>query len=88
MHEDAHFRCHVSGECKYSEHARAKLIKTSKCLFVLRSLWKEGFSHGEVDCLFSTLVLSNFTYDLSVRGTVDSDLTVTQNFLDRCFKRR
>ena len=29
--------------CKYSEHVRAKLIKANKCLFVLRSLLKEGF---------------------------------------------
>ena len=58
---------------KYSEHVRAKLIKANKCLFVLRSLRKEGFSPGEVDHLFST---------------VDSDLTVIQNVLNRCFKRK
>ena len=46
--------------CKYSEHVRAKLIKANKCLFVLRSLRKEGFSQGEVDHLFSALVLQNF----------------------------
>ena len=28
----------------------------------------------------------DFTYGLSVYGAVDSDLTVIQNFLDRCFK--
>ena len=59
-----------------------------KCLFVLRSLRKEGFSQGEVDRLFSTLVLPNFIYGLSVYGAVDSDLTVIQNFLDRCFKSK
>ena len=47
--------------CKHSEHLRAKLIKANKCLFVLRSLRKEGFSQGEVDHLFSALVLPNFT---------------------------
>ena len=52
--------------CKYSEHVRSKLIKASKCLFVLRSLRKEGFSQGEVDHLFSALVLLNFTYGLPV----------------------
>ena len=72
--------------CKYSEHLRAKLIKANKCLFVLRSLRKEGFSQGEVDHLFSALVLPNFIYGLPVYGAVDSDLTVIQNFLDRCFK--
>ena len=48
----------------YSEQVRAKLIKANKCLFVLRSLRKEGFSQGEVDHLFSALVLLNFTYGL------------------------
>ena len=73
---------------KYSEHIRARLIKANKCLFVLRSLRKEGFSQGEVDHLFSALVLPNFTYGLPVYGAVDSDLMVIQNFLDRCFKRK
>ena len=54
--------------CKYSELVRAKLIKANKCLFVLRSLRKEGFSQGEVDLLVSALVLPNFTY-----GMVDPD---------------
>ena len=74
--------------CKYSEYVRAKLIKANKCPFVLRSLRKEGFSQGEVDRLLSALVLPNFTYDLSVYGAIDSDLTVIQNFLARCFKRK
>ena len=74
--------------CKYSEHVRAKLIKANKCLFVLRSLRKEGFSQGEVDHLFSALVLPNFTYGLPVYGAIDSDLTVIQNFMDKCFKRK
>lgn len=38
--------------------------------------------------LQSFLVLPNFTYGLSVYGTVDSDLTVKQSFLGRCFKRK
>ena len=49
---------------KYGEHVHAKLIKANKCLFVLRSLRKEGFSQVEVDRLFSALVLPNFTYGL------------------------
>ena len=64
------------------------MIKANKCLFVLRSLRKEGFSQGEVDHLFSALVLPNFTYGLPVYGAVDSDVTVIQNFLDRCLKRK
>ena len=73
---------------KYSEHVGAKLIKATKCLFVLRSLQKEGFSQGEVDHLFSALVLPNSAYGLPVYGAVDSDLTVIQNVLDRCFKKK
>ena len=38
--------------------------------------------------LFSALVLPNFTYGLPVYGTVDSDLTVIQDFLGRFFKRK
>ena len=64
------------------------MIKANKCLFVLRSLRKEGFSQGEVDDLFSALVLPSFTHGLPVYGAVDSDLTVIQNVLDRCFKRK
>ena len=37
---------------------------------------EEGFSQGEVDHLFSALVLANFTCGLPVYGAVDSDLTV------------
>ena len=69
--------------CKYSEHVCAKL-----CLFILRSLRKEGFGRGEVDRLFSTLVLANFTRALSVYGALDSDLTTIQHFVGRCFKRK
>ena len=80
--------CTFQENCKYSGHVRAKLIEANKCLFVLRSLRKEDFGQGEVDHLFSALVLPNFTYGLPVYGAVDSDLTVIQNFLDRCFKRK
>ena len=41
-----------------------------------------------MDHLFSALVLPNFTYGLPVYGAVDSDLTVIQKFLDRCFKMK
>ncbi|CAH3127154.1 unnamed protein product, partial [Porites lobata] len=39
---------------------------------------EEGFSQGEVDHLFSALVLANFTCGLPVYGAVDSDLTKRQ----------
>ena len=40
--------------CKCSEHVRAKLITANKCLFVFRSLRKEGFSQGEVDAYLAS----------------------------------
>ena len=40
-----------------------------------------GFSQGEVDHLFSALVLPSFTHGLPVYGAVDSDLTVIQNLV-------
>ncbi|XP_068683268.1 uncharacterized protein [Montipora foliosa] len=74
--------------CKYSSHVRAKVIKANKSLFVLRSLCKEGMSQEEVDHLFNAIVLPNFSYALSVYGASDSDLSVIQNFLDRCMERK
>ena len=74
--------------CKYSSHVRAKVIEANKSLFVLGSLRKEGMSQEEVDHLFHAIVLPNFSYALSVYGASDSDLSVKQNFLDRCMKRK
>jgi hypothetical protein len=73
--------------CKYSLHIKAKLLKANRCLYVIRSLRKEGASQEEVDKLFNSLVLPVLNYGLSVYGASDSDLTVVQAFLDRCFKR-
>ena len=42
----------------------------------------------EVDHLFSSKVLPNITYALPVYGASESELTIAQQFLDRCFKRR
>ena len=67
---------------------RAKVIKANKSLFVLGSLRKEGMSQEEVDHLFNAIVLPNFSYALPVYGASDSDLSVIQNFLDRCMKTK
>ena len=45
-------------------------------------------SQEEVDHLFNAIVLPNFSYALSIYGASDSDLSVIQNFLDRCMKRK
>ena len=57
-------------------------------MYVIRCLRKEGCSQAEVDHLFSSIVLPNITYALSVYGTSEAELTIAQQFLDRCFKRR
>ena len=44
-------------------------------------------SQEEADHVFNAIVLPNFSYALSVYGASDSDLSVIQNFLDRCMKR-
>ena len=74
----------LSGFELYPRWVPLSWLKANKRLFYT----EEGFSQGEVDHLFSALVLPNFTYGLPVYGAIDSDLTVIQNFLDRCFKRK
>jgi hypothetical protein len=73
--------------CKHSLHIKVKLLKANRCLYIIRSLRKEGASQEEVDKLFNSLVLPVLNYGLSVYGASDSDLIVVQAFLDRCFKR-
>ena len=68
--------------------SKSKLLKGNKCLFILRSLRKEGMCQEGVDRFFNTVVLPNFTHGLSVYGASDSDLTAIQSFLDRSFKRK
>ena len=77
----------LQSDRKFNEHVRTKLVKANKCLHVLRTLRKEHYSQAEIDHLFISIVLPNFSYALSVYGASESDLTVIQNFLDRCHKR-
>ena len=78
----------LQSNCKFSEHVRLKLLKANRCLHVLRSLRKEQYSQVEIDHLFKSLILPNFTYYLSAYGASESDLNMIQPFLDRCHKRR
>ena len=74
--------------CKFSTHLKETLCKANKCLYVIRCMRKEGCSQVEVDHLFSSVVLPNITNALSAYGASESELTIAQQFLDRCFKRR
>ena len=68
----------------------SKPIEANKSLHILRTLRKEGYSQSEIDLLFSTIVLPNINYALSVHAASasESDLIAVQCFLDRCFKRK
>ena len=78
----------IQGNCKFGLHVKAKFHEANKCLFVIRSLRKEGYTQDEIDHLFNSIVIPKLLYGLSVYGASVSDLTVIQRFLKRCYKRR
>ena len=66
--------------CKTSSINFCEITKANKPLVVLGSLRKEGMSQEEVDHLFNTIFLPNFSYALLAYGASDSDLSVIQIF--------
>ena len=64
------------------------IFEANKCLFVIRSLRKEGYTQDEIDHLFNSIVIPKLLYGLSVYAASVSELTVIQRFLKRCYKRR
>ena len=54
---------------KFTEHVKLKLTKANRCLHILRTLRKEGYAQSEIDYLFTSIVLPNLTYALSVYGS-------------------
>ena len=78
----------IQGNCKFGLHVKAKFHEANKCLFVIRSLRKEGYTQDEIDHLFNSIVIPKLLYGLSVYGASVSDLTVIQRFLKRCYKMR
>ena len=75
-------------DCKFRAQVNLKLIKSNKCLHVLRTLRKEQYSQAEIDHLFTVLVLPNFIDGSPLYGASEPDLNIIQNFLDRCHKCR
>ena len=73
--------------CRFSIHVENKLTTANKCLYILRTLRKEGYCQAALDKLFSTLVLPLLMYGISVYGSSPPELTTIQ-CLDRCHKRR
>ena len=65
---------------KFSTRIKEKLCKANKCLYVISCLRLEGRSQVEEDHLFSSIVLPNITYALSVYGASESELTIAQRF--------
>ena len=80
-------RVMLQGNCKFSKHIKIKLIEANKCLYIIRSLRKEGYTQEEIDHLFDMIVLPKLLYGLSVFAASSSDLAVVQDFLNRCNKR-
>ena len=54
------------GNGRFTEHVKRKLFEANKCLYVLRSLRKEGYNQLEIDHLFQSLVLPKISYGLPV----------------------
>ena len=49
---------------------------STECLYILRSLRKEGLDQAEIDHLFNRIVMPKITYGLPVYGSSDADLTI------------
>ena len=55
----------IQGNCKFGLHVKAKLHEANKCLFVIRSLRKEGYTQDEIDHPFNSIVIPKLLYGLS-----------------------
>ena len=68
-------------DIRFTIHVHKKLKKANGCLFIIRSLRKEGYRQEEIHHLFITLVPPNITYALSVYGASKPELTKIQGFV-------
>ena len=56
----------IQSNCKFSLYVKARLYEANKCLFIIRSLRKEGYTPGEIYHLFNAIVFPKILYGLSV----------------------
>ena len=73
---------------RFTEHIKRKLFEANKCLYVLRSLRKEGYNQVEIVHLFQSLVLPKISYGLPVYAACVPEINTVQQFLRRYHKRR
>ena len=78
----------LQNDCKFSSHVKGKLREANKCLYILRSLRKNGYTQLEIDHLFKSIVLPQITYALPVYEVSQVDLNTIQCSLKRWNKRR
>ena len=78
----------LQNDCKFSSHVKGKVRETNKCLYISRSLTKDGYTQVGIDHLFKAIVLPKITYALPVNAASQVHLNTTQRFLKRCIKRR
>ncbi|EDO35183.1 predicted protein [Nematostella vectensis] len=71
---------------KFSSHINITLKKANACLYVIRSLRKEGYQQAEVNHLFTSIAVPKLTYGLAVYGASRSELNTIKRFLDNCKK--
>ena len=77
----------LQNDCKFSSHVKEKLREADNCLYIFRSLGKDGKTQVEIDHLFKAIVLPKITDALPVYGASQVDLNTIQCFLKRCNKR-
>ena len=53
----------------------------NKCLYVIRTLKAEGYSHVELYYLFNSLIITIINYGLSVYGCSQAELNTIRCFL-------
>ena len=78
----------LQNDCKFSSHVKGKLREANNCLYILRSLRKDGYTQVEIDHFFKAIVLTKIKDALPVYGASQVDLNTIQCFLKRCNKRR